>query len=97
MFNCWNRLCGVTMTGREIKILRCIAGWTQAELSNQTGLSEILINRLETGKARITRKTELLLKQAFRDIENFSSRELIEALGSGADEAIPHVGRKQAN
>jgi len=85
------------MTGRELKILRCIAGWTQLELSNQTGLSEILINRLETGKARITRKTELLLKQAFRDIENFSSKELIDALGSVPDEEIPHAGRKQAN
>jgi len=85
------------MRAKDLKILRCIAGLTQGQLASRTGLSEIMISLIERGHSQISKKHEIVFKEVFRDIENFSTKDLLEALGRAENEKISHSSRKQAN
>lgn len=54
------------MTGQELKILREKAGLTQTELAEKIGSFHPQISSWETGKRKISRAYEKILKDFFK-------------------------------
>jgi DNA-binding XRE family transcriptional regulator len=63
-----------TMTAREMKRAREVAGMTRADLASALGLSERQIYRLEDGVSPITKRHELAINSALGTVRAHSSR-----------------------
>lgn len=55
-----------SMTAADIEKFREAMGWTQAELAERLGVSQVSVSRWETGE-RVPRRPVLLLLESIRD------------------------------
>lgn len=53
----------ITMTGREIRVLRQQLGWTQVALADAVGVTSNTVARWERGEMAISEPTVRLLKK----------------------------------
>jgi len=55
----------MSITGAQIRAARALLGWSQFELSRQSGVSEISIQRIEKGRIQPREPTQAAIAKAF--------------------------------
>jgi transcriptional regulator with XRE-family HTH domain len=63
--------------GQNVRAARLARGWTQEELSRQTGLASVQISRIERGKREVRISTLLRLVKAL----DVSADDLLDGVG----------------
>ena len=47
----------------DLKKIRKQKGWTQQDLADKIGMHRVSINRMETGTQKVSKRTELAIKE----------------------------------